>query len=104
MSGGYIDLVAEDNVFLQYDFYHMQIMEGYLAETVKANIDIISHFQIGGVPGRHEPDESQEINYAYLFDVIDELNFQGWVGCEYRPAGETLAGLAWTERYGITTR
>ena len=99
-----IDLVGEDNIFLQYDFYHMQIMEGYLAETVKANIDIISHFQIGGVPGRHEPDESQEINYAYLFDVIDELNFQGWVGCEYRPAGETLAGLAWTERYGIKTQ
>lgn len=99
-----IDLVGEDNVFLQYDFYHMQIMEGYLAETVKANIEIISHFQIGGVPGRHEPDDSQEINYAYLFDVIDDLNFEGWVGCEYRPGGDTLAGLAWAERYGIRSR
>ena len=99
-----IDLVGEDNVFLQYDFYHMQIMEGYLAETVKANIEIISHFQIGGVPGRHEPNDSQEINYAYLFDLIDALNFEGWVGCEYRPGGDTLAGLAWAERYGIRTR
>ena len=99
-----IDLVGEDNVFLQYDFYHMQIMEGYLSETVRANIEVISHFQIGGVPGRHEPDDSQEINYPYLFDVIDELNFEGWVGCEYRPAGQTLAGLAWAERYGIGAR
>ncbi|MEE3202431.1 MAG: TIM barrel protein [Acidobacteriota bacterium] len=99
-----IDLVAEDNVFLQYDFYHMQIMEGYLAETVRANIDIISHFQIGGVPGRHEPDDSQEINYPYLFDVVDDLGFEGWVGCEYRPAGETIAGLPWARPYGIAAR
>jgi hydroxypyruvate isomerase len=68
-----IDQVGEDNVYLQYDFYHMQIMEGFLAETVKANIDIIAHFQIGGVPGRHEPDGTQEINYPYLFDLIDGL-------------------------------
>lgn len=98
-----IDLVGEDNVFLQYDFYHMQIMEGCLAETVKANIDIISHFQIGGVPGRHEPDQTQEINYAYLFDVVDDLDFNGWIGCEYRPAGETISGLAWARSYGIGT-
>lgn len=97
-----IDLVGEDNVFLQYDFYHMQIMEGYLAETVRANLDIISHFQIGGVPGRHEPDDSQEINYPYLFSVIDDLGFEGWIGCEYRPSGETIAGLSWARPYGIT--
>ena len=72
-----IDRVGRDNVFLQYDFYHMQIMEGFLAETVKANIDIISHFQIGGVPGRNEPDDTQEINYPFLFDLIDGLGFQG---------------------------
>ena len=99
-----IELVGEDNVFLQYDFYHMQIMEGYLAETVRANIDIISHFQIGGVPGRHEPDSAQEINYPYLFDVIDELGFDGWVGCEYRPAGDTIEGLAWARPLGIFPR
>ena len=96
-----IDLVGTGNVFLQYDFYHMQIMEGYLAETVKANIDIISHFQIGGVPGRHEPDHTQEINCPYLFDGIDEFGFEGWVGCEYRPAGGTVEGLAWARPYGI---
>ena len=99
-----IERVGTDNVFLQYDFYHMQIMEGYLAETVRANIDIISHFQIGGVPGRHEPDGMQEINFPYLFDVIDDLGFEGWVGCEYRPAGETVAGLTWARPWGIAKR
>lgn len=99
-----IERVGADNVFLQYDFYHMQIMEGYLAETVRANIDIISHFQIGGVPGRHEPNGMQEINYPYLFDVIDDLGFEGWVGCEYRPSGDTLAGLDWARPYGIAAR
>ena len=96
-----IDQVGADNVFLQYDFYHMQIMEGYLAETVKANLDIISHFQIGGVPGRHEPDDTQEIHYPYLFDVIDGLGFDGWVGCEYRPGAGTMDGLEWARPYGI---
>ena len=96
-----IEQVGSDNLFLQYDFYHMQIMEGFLAETVKANVDIISHFQIGGVPGRNEPDESQEINYPFLFDLIDEIGFEGWVGCEYRPRAGSLEGLAWARSYGI---
>ncbi len=96
-----IERVGADNVFLQYDFYHMQIMEGRLAETVRSHIDIIDHFQIGGVPGRHEPNETQEINYPYLFDVVDELGFEGWTGCEYRPAGDTIGGLSWARPYGI---
>jgi hydroxypyruvate isomerase len=96
-----IDLVGKDNVFLQYDLYHMQIMEGYLAETIKANLDIISHIQIAGVPGRHEPDAAQEINYPYLFDVLDESGYDRWVACEYRPLGDTLAGLGWARGYGI---
>ena len=96
-----LDRVGADNVFLQYDFYHMQIMEGSLAATVRANIDIIAHFQVGGVPGRHEPNQAQEINYPYLFDLIDDLGFAGWVGCEYRPASRTLDGLHWARPYGI---
>ena len=96
-----LDRVGADNVFLQYDFYHMQIMEGALATTVRANIDVIAHFQVGGVPGRHEPDGSQEVNYPYLFDLLDDLGFEGWVGCEYRPASGTLAGLRWAMPYGI---
>ncbi len=97
-----IDLVGEDNVFLQYDVYHMQIMEGYLAETIKANLDIISHIQIAGVPGRHEPGATQEVNYPYLFEVLDDAGYDRWVACEYRPLSDTLTGLEWARPYGIT--
>jgi hydroxypyruvate isomerase len=96
-----IDLVGEDNVSLQYDIYHMQIMEGCLAETIKANLDIIGHIQIAGVPGRHEPDQTQEINYPYLLAVLDDSGYDRWVGCEYRPLGDTLTGLEWARPYGI---
>jgi hydroxypyruvate isomerase len=96
-----IDQIESDNVFLQYDLYHMQIMEGSLAETIEANLDVIRHFQIGGVPGRNEPDETQEVNYRYLFDLIDGLGFDGWVGCEYRPRAGTVEGLVWARPYGI---
>lgn len=96
-----IDLVGEDNVFLQYDVYHMQIMEGSLAETIKGNLDIISHIQIAGVPGRHEPDHTQEVNYPYLLDLLDDVGYDRWVACEYRPLGDTLAGLAWARPYGV---
>jgi hydroxypyruvate isomerase len=96
-----LERVGADNVRLQYDFYHMQIMEGALAATVRANIDVIAHFQVGGVPGRHEPNQAQEVNYPYLFDLIDDLGFRGWVGCDYRPAAGTLEGLRWARPYGI---
>ncbi len=96
-----IDLVGEDNVLLQYDIYHMQIMEGCLTETIRANLDIISHIQVAGVPGRHEPDGMQEINYSYLFDILDESGYDRWVACEYRPVGDTIAGLGWARPYGI---
>ncbi len=96
-----IEKVAADDVFLQYDVYHMQIMEGSLAETIKANRDLIRHFQVGGVPGRHEPDETQEVNYRYLLDLIDGLGFDGWVGCEYHPRAGTVEGLGWARPFGI---
>jgi len=96
-----IDTVGSDHVAMQFDAYHMQIMEGSLTESLREHRDIISHIQIGGVPGRHEPDQRQEINYPYLFDLIDELGFDGWVGCEYAPRAGTLEGLAWAGRYGI---
>jgi hydroxypyruvate isomerase len=96
-----LDQVGSDNVLLQYDCYHMQIMEGDLAETVKANIDIIGHIQVGGVPGRHEPDQAQEVNYTYLLALIDSLGYEGWVGCEYHPRAGTVEGLSWARPYGI---
>ena len=96
-----IERVGEDNVGLQYDLYHVQIMEGRLAETIEANLDVIRHVQIAGVPGRHEPDADQEVQYPFLLDRLDALGYGGWVGCEYRPRGETRAGLAWAAAYGI---
>jgi len=95
-----IDEVAGDNLFLLYDVYHAQIMEGYLAETIRANAGRIAHFQIAGVPGRHEPDIG-EINYPFLFEVVDGLSYGGWIGCEYRPRAATREGLGWAGAYGI---
>lgn len=95
------EMVGSVRVKLLYDIYHMQIMEGYLARTIRANLDIISHIQIAGVPGRHEPDSSQEINYPHLFEVLDDSGYDRWVACEYRPLGNTLEGLEWARPYGI---
>ena len=96
-----IDLVGQDNVFLQYDIYHMQIMEGCLAATITANLDIIGHIQIAGVPGRNEPNAKQEVNYPYLLNLLDEAGYTHWVACEYRPHGDTINGLGWAAPYGI---
>ena len=95
------DRVGSENVLLRDDCYHMQIMEGGLAETVKANIDWIGHFQIGGRPGRHEPDRTQEIDYPAVLALIDRLGYQGWIGCEYHPRAGTVEGLSWARPYGI---
>lgn len=95
-----LDAVGEPNARLQMDIYHCQIVEGDVAAKIRQNIDRISHFQIAGVPERFEPDTG-EINYPYLFDLIDSLGFQGWIGCEYRPRGDTAAGLGWAAPYGI---
>ena len=76
------------------DLYHAQIVEGDLSVTLKNNIDGIGHIQIASVPERHEPDEG-EVNYRHLFRLLDDLGYQGWVGCEYRPRGKTEDGLGW---------
>ena len=95
-----IDKVGSDNLFLQQDLYHCQVMEGNLAQKIKDYRDIACHYQIAGTPGRHEPDVG-EVNYPFLFDLFDELRYKGFVGCEYRPKGETRAGLGWAAKYGI---
>lgn len=96
----YIEAVGSPNLKLHLDFYHMQLTEGHLADTVRQCQDLIHHLQAAGVPGRHEPSVG-EINYPFLFDLLDELGYRGWVGCEYRPATGTLDGLGWAARYGI---
>ena len=89
-----IEEVGMPNLELQFDVYHCQIMVGDLATQIRAQADITGHIQIAGVPERHEPDIG-EINYPYLFDVIDQTGYDGWIGCEYRPRGETADGLGW---------
>ncbi len=89
-----IDEVGAPNLKLQYDIYHAQVMEGDLARTIETNLARISHIQLADNPGRHEPGTG-EINYQYLFRRIDELGYTGWIGCEYKPATETEAGLGW---------
>lgn len=86
--------VGACNLKVQMDFYHAQIMEGDIAMTFRKHRKHIGHVQVAGVPGRHEPDTG-ELNYRYLFELLDELAYEGWVGCEYRPAKDTLQGLGW---------
>jgi hydroxypyruvate isomerase len=85
---------ARPNLFLQYDIYHMQRMEGELANTIRACLPLIGHMQLADTPGRHEPG-SGEINYPYLFGLLDELAYQGWIGCEYLPSSSSADSLSW---------
>jgi len=87
------------NVALQYDVYHMQIMEGDLAKTIERHLPKIGHMQIADPPSRHEPGTG-EINYGFLLNWIDRLGYDGWIGLEYKPAGRTEDGLRWIEDGG----
>ena len=91
-----IEEVGSDNLFLQYDIYHMQIMEGDLARTIEANLALIPHMQLADNPGRNEPGTG-EINYGFLFEHIDRIGYRGWIGCEYKPKGRTEDGLGWVK-------
>ena len=90
--------VNHANLWLQYDIYHMQIMEGNLTKTIKDNLSRIAHIQLADNPGRHEPGTG-EINFTNLFRFIDEAGYAGWIGCEYKPAGITEEGLKWAKPY-----
>jgi hydroxypyruvate isomerase len=99
-----LDDVGEPNLKVQMDLYHCQIVEGDLVMKLRKYLPggRVGHLQIAGVPLRHEPDVG-EVNYTYLFNLLDELGYIGWVGCEYRPAdaqaGGTSAGLGWLKPY-----
>jgi len=92
-----IDEVGSDNLYLQYDIYHAQRMEGELAATLAKHLARIAHVQIADNPGRNEPG-SGEINYVFLFQHLERIGYKGFVGCEYKPAGTTEAGLRWLEK------
>lgn len=89
-----LDAVGSDNLFIQYDIYHMQIMEGDLVPTIQRLLPRIAHVQVADNPGRNEPGTG-EINYPFVLGALDRLGYQGWVGCEYKPARGTSEGLSW---------
>ena len=93
-----LNAAGEGNAFVQYDVFHMQIMEGDLAATIERLLPRIGHIQIADVPGRHEPGTG-EINFDFLLAHLDRVGYSGWVGCEYNPRGDTLEGLTWAKRY-----
>jgi len=90
-----MDAVGSDNLWLQYDIYHMQIMEGEVAPAIERLLPRIRHLQLADVPGRHEPGTGQ-IDFASLLAHVDRLGYKGWIGCEYVPLAGTVAGLGWT--------
>jgi len=96
--------VDRPNVWLQYDFYHVQIVGGDLIRRFEQHRRIIGHVQCSQVPVRHEPDAEGEINYPFIFAEVDRLGYAGWIGAEYRPRAGTEAGLAWAKPYGVTPR
>ena len=98
-----LDLIRDtgsSNLFVQYDIYHMQRMEGELANTIKAHLGQIPHLQLADNPGRNEPGTG-EINYRFLFGFLDAIGYGGWIGCEYKPKGNTTEGLAWRSAHGV---
>lgn len=92
-----LDEVGADNAYVQYDIYHAQRMEGELAATMQKHLSRIGHIQLADNPGRNEPGTG-EINYAFLFAHLDRIGYQGWIGCEYKPATTTHAGLDWRQQ------
>lgn len=102
-SGEALDVmreVASSNLYLQYDIYHMQRMEGELAATLQKQLARIAHIQLADNPGRNEPGTG-EINYAFLFDWLDRLGYSGYIGCEYKPRTTTLESLSWMREIGV---
>lgn len=90
--------VNAPNLKLQMDLYHVQVMEGDIATKLKYFAPHCGHIQIAGCPERNEPDTG-EVRYEYLFQLLDEMGYQGWLGCEYRPAGKTTDGLGWMQSF-----
>ena len=95
-----IRATGSDNLFIQYDIYHMQRMEGEIANTLRDKLALIGHVQLADNPGRNEPGTG-EINYGYVFRHLDAIGFEGWIGCEYKPKTTTADGLGWRAAHGV---
>ncbi len=98
-----IGKIGAPNVRMQFDFYHVQIINGDLIKRFEKFLPVIGHVQIAAVPTRHEPDEG-EINYPAVFAAIDKLGYTGWIGCEYKPRTRTEDGLGWAKPYGVAPK
>nr|XP_014351125.1 PREDICTED: putative hydroxypyruvate isomerase [Latimeria chalumnae] len=91
--------VGRPNLKLQMDVFHWQIMDGNLTQNLQTYFPLIGHVQIAQVPNRNEPDSPGEVNFSYLFSLLEELGYEGYVGCEYKPRGGTVEGLGWLRSY-----
>ena len=96
-ADGILQELSHPELKIQFDWYHAQIMGGDLARRTEKLFSKIGHFQLAGVPDRAEPD-SGEVNFPYLFHLVDALHYHGWIGCEYRPRGRTEEGLGWLSK------
>ena len=95
-----IEAVGPERLGLQFDLYHTQITEGDLVPRARALLPHIAHMQVADTPGRHEPGTG-EVNWPFVFGQLDAMGYRGWIGCEYRPAADTLAGLGWYAPYKV---
>jgi hydroxypyruvate isomerase len=95
-----VEAIGRDRLGLQFDIYHCQVTQGDVTKRLETLFPVVAHIQIADVPDRHEPGTG-EIGWDYMFKRIDALGYAGWVGCEYRPAGDTVAGLAWRQQFGV---
>lgn len=93
-----VTLIDRSNVFIQLDFFHAQLVDGNISNLLTSLAGCYAHIQSASVPDRNEPDDG-ELNYPWLFALLDHVGYQGWVGCEYKPRGETTAGLGWVKPY-----
>ena len=95
-----VEAIGRDKLGLQFDVYHCQVTEGDVTTRMAALMPLIAHIQVADVPARHEPGTG-EIGWAFVFGEMERLGYTGWVGCEYRPMGETVSGLGWRGKYGL---
>jgi hydroxypyruvate isomerase len=95
-----VEAIGRDRLGLQFDIYHCQVAQGDVTRRMEKLMPVIAHMQLADAPHRNEPGTG-EIAWDYVFRRIDELDYRGWVGCEYRPLGETAAGLNWRKHYGL---
>lgn len=98
----YVKAVNSPNLKLQLDIFHLQHICGNLTNRIKELLPFVGHIQIAQVPDRHEPNSDGEINFKYIFQLLQNYNYDGWIGCEYFPQADTVKGLNWIQEFGLS--